>query len=208
MFCKCFTVISRISAFSNLDCCWETGSDVKLVQSVDMWGWDTWLDTHIQPERPDHSFLQLIQTVVYSLPSFPLDEWFPHLWGGKNNNNGKAARRRTTRRSLIQTHMSVFMYIQNWTTFLSSLALECLPELYAIYDAVMFPTGRLCASVSSSQYLSAPLGPSARRGPVIYQPQLACECANSLAVGFSHTRVPISQDWQVTASIQKPRDQA
>lgn len=61
----------------------ETGFDVKLVQSVDMWRWDTWLDTHIQPERSDHSFLQLIQTVVYSLPPFPLDEWFPHLWREK-----------------------------------------------------------------------------------------------------------------------------
>lgn len=48
-----------------------------------MWRWDTWLVTYIQPERSDHSFLQLIQTVVYSLPAFPLDEWFPHLWGEK-----------------------------------------------------------------------------------------------------------------------------
>lgn len=110
MFCKCFTVISRISAFSSLDCCWETGSDEKLVQSVDMWRWDTWSDTHIQPEGSDHSFLKLIQTVVYSLPPFPLDEWFPHLWGEKNNNKVKAMRRRTTRRGLIQTHRSVFIY--------------------------------------------------------------------------------------------------
>lgn len=41
------------------------------------------MDTHIQPERSDYGFLQLIQAVVYPLPPFPLDEWFPHLWGRK-----------------------------------------------------------------------------------------------------------------------------
>lgn len=36
MFCRCLTVISRISAFSSLDCCWETSADIKQVQSVYM----------------------------------------------------------------------------------------------------------------------------------------------------------------------------
>lgn len=57
---------------------------------------NTWVDTdtHIQLESSDHSFLQLIQTVVYPLPPFPLDEWFPHLWGENNNCNNAARRRR------------------------------------------------------------------------------------------------------------------
>lgn len=34
MFCRCFTVISRMSAFSSLDCCWETSSlGVNLIRS-------------------------------------------------------------------------------------------------------------------------------------------------------------------------------
>lgn len=34
MFCRCFTVISRISAFSSLDCCWEMSSlEVNLIQT-------------------------------------------------------------------------------------------------------------------------------------------------------------------------------
>lgn len=72
---------------------------------------NTWVDTdtHIQLESSDHSFLQLIQTVVYPLSSFPLDEWFPHLWG-ENNTCNNAARRATARESLIQKHNLVFIY--------------------------------------------------------------------------------------------------
>lgn len=55
---------------------------------------------------------------------------------------------------------SLCMYIHNYPTFLSSLALECLPELYAIYEAVMFPTGclRSCVLFSGSQRAFRGLG--------------------------------------------------
>lgn len=36
-------------------------------------------NTHIQPERSDHGFFELIQTVVYPLPSFPLNERLSEL---------------------------------------------------------------------------------------------------------------------------------
>lgn len=77
MFCRCFTVISRISAFSSLDCYGDKGG--QLLDHDHEHKKRRREGSHIKPERSDHRLLQLIQTVVDPLPSFPLDERLPQL---------------------------------------------------------------------------------------------------------------------------------
>lgn len=79
MFCRCFTVISKISAFSSLDCCRER-RNLSYYRALAVCSEETREDnTHVQPERSDHSFFELIQTVVYPLPPLSLNERLSEL---------------------------------------------------------------------------------------------------------------------------------